>query len=48
MALPVIVTNYSGPTAFAMANNSYLLRLQNAPEQFDELHFARLEDKSKL
>eukprot|EP01035_Chromulina_nebulosa_P023623 gene23623-30634_t len=41
MALPVIITNYSGPTAFATADNSYLLRLYDPPGEFDELHFAR-------
>lgn len=40
MSLPVIVTNHSGPTAFCFDNNSYLLRLQSPPNEFDDLSFA--------
>lgn len=38
MALPVIVTNHSGPTAFATADNSYLIPV--LPEQ-DSMSFAK-------
>lgn len=30
MALPVIVTNYSGPTAYANENNSYLIPVSHS------------------
>lgn len=37
MALPVIVTNYSGPTAYATADNSYLLPVL---AELDDQHYA--------
>ncbi len=33
MALPVIITNYSGPTAYANDDNSYLIPVKNAPNK---------------
>ena len=37
MALPVIVTNYSGPTAYAIDDNSYLIPVSDS---LDELSYA--------
>lgn len=38
MELPVIVTNHSGPTAFAFENNSYLLDIES---EYDSLFYAK-------
>jgi glycosyltransferase involved in cell wall biosynthesis len=38
MELPVIVTNYSGPTAYATSENAYLLDIE---DELDELSFAK-------
>ena len=41
MALPVIVTNYSGPTEYATDDSAYLIPLHDPPHHLDELSFGR-------
>mmetsp|Transcript_31975 Transcript_31975/g.46058 ORF Transcript_31975/g.46058 Transcript_31975/m.46058 type:complete len:576 (-) Transcript_31975:151-1878(-) len=45
MALPVIVTNYSGPTAYATVDNAYLIALHDPPNHLDELSYCRPNEK---